>query len=105
MLFISPDPVELLFSMAEGRDGAVFSKPDGWIEPLLAVYRVATCLPEALRLHRAGDLRIRMLLRNLRGVAYVPASSIGVDLGTLFFDEDTEEKLAAAECLVRGRED
>jgi molybdopterin-guanine dinucleotide biosynthesis protein A len=105
MPFISQDPVELLFSTAEGRDGAVFSKPDGWIEPLLAVYRVATCLPEALRLHRAGDLRIRMVLRNLRDVAYVLASSVGVDPGTLFFDADTEEKLAAAERLMRGRED
>jgi len=102
MPFINPGSVELLFDMAEGRDGAVFSKPDGWIEPLLAVYRVTTCLPEALRLHRAGDLRIRMVLRNLRDVTYVPASSIGVDPSILFFDADTEEKLAAAERLIRG---
>jgi molybdopterin-guanine dinucleotide biosynthesis protein A len=100
MPFISPGPVELLFSMAAGRDGAVFLKPNGWIEPLMAVYRVDTCLPEALRLHRAEDLRIRMVLRNLRGVAYVPASNAGVDPELLFFDADTEERLAAAEHII-----
>jgi molybdopterin-guanine dinucleotide biosynthesis protein A len=97
MPFINPGPVGLLFSRAEGRDGAVFLKPNGWIEPLLAVYRVDTCLPEALRLYRAEDLRIRMVLRNLRDVAYVPSSSAGVDPELLFFDADTEERLAAAE--------
>ncbi len=100
MPFISPGPVELLFSRAVGRDGAVFLKPNGWIEPLLAVYRVDTCLPEATRLYRAEDLRIRMVLRNLRDVAYVPASCAGVDPELLFFDADTEERLAAAELIV-----
>ena len=100
MPFLSPDPVELLFSRAAGRDGAVFLKPNGWIEPLLAVYRVDTCLPEAMRLHRAEDLRIRMVLRNLRDVAYVPASSAGVDPELLFFDADTVERLAAAELII-----
>jgi len=100
MPFIRPGPVELLFSMAEGRDGAVFLKPNGWIEPLMAAYRVETCLPEALRLHRAEDLRIRMVLRNLRDVAYVPASNAGVDPELLFFDADTEERLAAAERII-----
>ncbi|MFH2111814.1 MAG: molybdenum cofactor guanylyltransferase [Candidatus Bathyarchaeota archaeon] len=103
MPFISPGPVELLFSRGEGRDGAVFLKPNGWIEPLLAVYRADTCLPEALRLLRAEDLRIRMVLRNLRDVAYVPASSLGVDPELLFFDADTEERLAEAERLIVSR--
>jgi molybdopterin-guanine dinucleotide biosynthesis protein A len=104
MPFISTGPVELLFSLAEGRDGAVFLKPNGWIEPLLAVYRVDTCLAEAMRLLRADDLRIRMVLRNLRDVAYVPVSSLSVDPELLFFDADTEEKLADAERLIMGRD-
>jgi len=100
MPFISLSPVKLLFNRAEGRDGAVFLKPNGWIEPLMAVYRVDICLPEALRLYRAEDLRIRMVLRNLRDVAYIPASSAGVDPELLFFDADTEERLAAAERFI-----
>lgn len=103
MPFISRGPVELLFSRGEGRDGAVFMKPNGWIEPLLAVYRVDTCLPEAQRLFRAEDLRIRMVLRNLGDVAYVPSSSLGVDPELLFFDADTEERLATAESLIMSR--
>lgn len=102
MPFIAPEPVRLLFSRASGRDGAVFVKPNGWIEPLLAVYRVDACLAEALRLFRAEDLRIRMVLRNLRDVAYIQASGLDVDPDLLFFDADTEEKLGAAERLILG---
>jgi len=103
MPFISPGPVEHLFGIAEGRDGAIFLKPNGWIEPLLAVYRVDTCLPEAIRLYLAEDLRIRMVLRNLMDVAYVPVSSLGLDPELLFFDVDTEERLADAERLIMSR--
>ena len=103
MPFITPSPVKHLFRVAEGRDGAVFLKPNGWIEPLLAVYRVDACLAEALRLHRAEDLRIRMVLRNLRDVVYVPVSSLDIDPDLLFLDADTEERLADAERLMARR--
>jgi molybdopterin-guanine dinucleotide biosynthesis protein A len=101
MPFITREPVELLFGKARDRNGAAFIKPDGWIEPLFAVYRVATCLPEAIRLFRAGDLRIRMVLRNLRDVEYVSLSALDADPELLFFDTDTEEKLAFAEKTIK----
>lgn len=101
MPFINREPVELLFSKARGRIGAAFIKPDGWIEPLFAVYRVDTCLPEAVRLFRAGDFRIRMVLRNLRDVEYISPSELSVDSKLLFFDTDTEEKLAFAERIIK----
>lgn len=103
MPFISREPVELLFSEAVNRNGAAFMKPDGWIEPLFAVYRVDACLPEATRLFRAGDLRIRMVLRNLGDVAYIPPSGLGFSLEPLLLDTDTEEKLIFAENIINGK--
>ena len=104
MPFITRDPVELLFSEAMTRNGAAFMKLDGWIEPLFAVYRVDTCLPEATRLFRASDYRIRMVLRNVRDVTYIPPSRLNVDLELLLFDTDTEEKLTFAENVINGKQ-
>src|SRR4030066_1043654 len=102
MPFISREPVELLFQRAKDRNGAVFIKPNGWIEPLMAVYRVAGCVPEATRLFRANDLRIRMVLRNLRDVEYVPLSGLDFETELLFYDTDTEEKIAFAERGIKA---
>jgi molybdopterin-guanine dinucleotide biosynthesis protein A len=103
MPFITSEPVELLFNRATKKNGAAFIKPDGWIEPLFAVYNVAVCLNEATRLFRAGDFRIRMVLRNLRDVEYIPSSVVNIDPKLLFFDIDTGEKLAFAEKIVNER--
>ena len=104
MPFITREPVKLLFSEAMTRNGAAFMKPDGWIEPLFAVYRVDACLPEATRLFRAGDLRIRMVLRNLGDVAYISPSGLDVDLELLLLDTDTEEKLTFAENIINEKQ-
>jgi len=104
MPFIKREPVELLFREAMTRNGAAFIKPDGWIEPLFAVYRVDACLPESSRLFRAGDLRIRMVLRNLGDVAYISSSGLDLDLELLLFDTDTEEKLTFAENILNERQ-
>ncbi|MCW4049061.1 MAG: molybdenum cofactor guanylyltransferase [Candidatus Bathyarchaeota archaeon] len=103
MPFIEPDLIELLFDKALGHDGAVYVKPNGWIEPLLAVYRVDVCLAEAERLYRAGDLRLRMVLRNLSDVVYLPVSEAeAIDPGLRsFFDADTEEKLITALKIIK----
>lgn len=103
MPFIKRSPVELLFSEATAGNGATFLKPDGWIVPLFAVYRVDACLAEATRLFQTGDLRIRMVLRNLRDVVYVSPSRLDFDLELLLFDTDTEEKLASAENIINGK--
>ncbi len=103
MPFINPDVVCLLFHKASEHNGAVIVKPNGWIEPFLAVYKVTPCLAEAERLYRAGDLRLRMVFRNLKDVVYVAAEEIaGLDPNSLsFFDADTEEKLSLAETILK----
>lgn len=45
MPFIDPKVVEFMFHCAEGHDAAVPLRPDGSMEPLCGVYRVAPMLP------------------------------------------------------------
>ena len=102
MPFIQPSLVSFLYNKALGHNGAVIVNSNNWIEPFLAVYRVTPSLVEANRLFRAGDLRLRMVLRNLRDIVYVPITDIDVDnqASISLFDVDTEEKLAFAEKIL-----
>ena len=105
MPFISPKAVKMLFNAAKRRDGAVFQWPNGWIEPLLAVYKVKPSLEEAHRLYREGNLRLRMILRRLPDVNLIPIKelkTIDPELITLF-DADTKESLTEAEEILKKR--
>jgi len=104
MPFICDEAVEMLFAEAEGHDGAVFEKPNGWIEPLAAVYHVETALREAERLYREGDLRVRMILLSLDDVSLIPVERLrGVDPELLtFFDTDSKERFEEAERIIRA---
>jgi len=103
MPFISEDAVETLFREAKNHDGAVFEKPNSWIEPLVAVYRVDSALKEARRLYGEGDLRVRMILMNLGDVMRIPLERLrkmDPELLTLF-DADTEDRFIEAERLLK----
>jgi molybdopterin-guanine dinucleotide biosynthesis protein A len=105
MPFVCGEAVEMLFAEAEGREGAVFEKPNGWIEPLAAVYHVETGLREAERLYREGDLRVRMIFLSLGDVALIPVERLRVvdpELRT-FFDTDSEESFGVAEWIIKEK--
>ncbi len=105
MPFILLDAVKLLFDEGEGFDGAVFQWPNGWIEPLIAVYRVEPSLKVAQDLYRSGNLRIRMILLGMPNVKRIPIEAlraIDPDLLTLY-DIDTEETLLRAEEILKNR--
>ncbi len=105
MPFIYDEAIEMLFVEAEGHEGAVFEKPNGWIEPLAAVYHVDTALREAERLYREGDLRVRMVFLSLDDVALIPVERLRVVDPELhmFFDTDSEESLGAAERIIKEK--
>ncbi len=105
MPFICDEVMEMLFAEAEGRDGAVFEKPNGWIEPLAAVYHVETALREAERLYREDDLRVRMIFLSLDDVALIPVERLRVvdpELRT-FFDTDSEDLFYEADRILRAK--
>lgn len=101
--FISSEAVRLLFEEGEGFDGAVFQWPNGWVEPLLAVYRVEPSLRVAEELYRAGNLRLRMILLELPRVKMIPIEALKkIDPGLLtLHDVDDENSLREAEKILR----
>jgi molybdopterin-guanine dinucleotide biosynthesis protein A len=95
MPFIKTELVSFLFEKAKGKGGSIVVKPDGWIEPFLSVLDVSYSLAEAERLYWAGDLRIRMVMRNIIDMGYVfieEVREIDPDLKSLL-DLDTLEQL------------
>jgi molybdopterin-guanine dinucleotide biosynthesis protein A len=98
--------IEMLFDAAEGYNGAVFQWPNGWIEPLNAVYRVDASLKMALKLYEIGELKLRMVLNKLGNVRKIPIDrlkEIDKDLLTLH-DTDTEHELLVAENILKNQE-
>jgi molybdopterin-guanine dinucleotide biosynthesis protein A len=102
MPFIRRDAVELLFGEAEGAGGATFVWPNGWLEPLLAVYGVDPGREAARRNYEEGDMRLGDVLRRMRDVRMIAVERLKLidpELLTLF-DVDTEERLREAEGLL-----
>jgi len=103
MPFISQEAIRLLFNEAEGLDGAVFQWPNGWVEPLLAVYRVEPSRKIAEELYRTRNLRLRMILLELPRVKMIPMEALKkIDPGLLtLHDVDDENSLREAEKILR----
>jgi len=107
MPFLSGKIIRMLFEVAEGYNGAVFQWPNGWIEPLIAVYKVEPSLRKAQDLYDSDDLRIRKILLEMPNVNYIKIDilkNIDPELLTLF-DADTREALRKAESILRKVEE
>jgi molybdopterin-guanine dinucleotide biosynthesis protein A len=105
MPFISPEIVQWLFKEAEGYDGAVFEWKNGWIEPLLAVYRIEPSLEIANELMNENNLRLRMILNRLPNIKRIPMDQLkerDPNLHTLF-DVDTVDAITEAEKILKKR--
>jgi molybdopterin-guanine dinucleotide biosynthesis protein A len=104
MPFISHKVIQYLFNAGEGRNGAVFRWPNGWVEPLIAIYRIKPSLDRALRLYNSGSLKLRLILLNMEDVEMVPIETLMVmdpELLSLY-DIDTEEALDKAKEILKS---
>jgi len=100
--FLNPRVIELLFSEAEGHDAATPHWPNGWVEPLHAVYAAKPAAEAARRLIEANEKRLRRLLDALSDVRCVPIDvvrAIDPELRTLM-DVDTAEDLEHVRRLI-----
>jgi molybdopterin-guanine dinucleotide biosynthesis protein A len=102
MPFVSKQAIKILFEEAKGHNGAVFQHPNGWIEPLCAVYKVEPALKQAMSLYNQNNLRIRMILKKMEDVTYIPIKTLKEIDPTLltFFDVDTESSLKEAHKII-----
>lgn len=69
--FISTRLIDLLFELAVGVDAAIPRWPNGYIEPLQAVYRTDTSLDAARKALEGGGCEMRAMISLLRRVRYI----------------------------------
>jgi molybdopterin-guanine dinucleotide biosynthesis protein A len=101
--FVSGEVVSLLFELCEGRAAVIPRWPNGYIEPLHAVYQTRRALVAAEGAVAAGGLRVRALIERLRGVRYVSTlvvQQLDPELLT-FFNVNTPADLDKAVALVK----
>jgi molybdopterin-guanine dinucleotide biosynthesis protein A len=77
---VKPEVLELLFKNAKGHDGAIPRWPNGYIEPLQAVYRTEKLLRAAQEAWESGKMRLADVLKMLPDVIYVSTEELrGID--------------------------
>jgi molybdopterin-guanine dinucleotide biosynthesis protein A len=103
MPFIQSKVIEYLFKEAENTNGAIFQHPNGWVEPLLAVYKKEPTLKTAKKLYKEGNMRIRYILLETNNVKYIPIQKLtNLDPKHLsLFDVDTNGKLKQAQDILQ----
>ena len=69
--FISKDVIALLFDLHQGYNAVVPRWPNGYIEPLHAVYRTKTAVKMAIEAYEKGRRDLRAVLERLQNVLYL----------------------------------
>ena len=101
--FVSRELLELLFEISPGTDAVIPRWPNGYIEPLQAVYRTSCALRAAREAVEGGEARMRSMIALLRTVRYISTlviKNIDPHLAT-FYNINTSEDLREAETLIR----
>jgi molybdopterin-guanine dinucleotide biosynthesis protein A len=101
--FVSRDVVLLLFELCQGKAAVIPRWPNGYIEPLHAVYRTRLALEAARSAVAEGKLQVRALIENLREIRYVSTlviQQLDPELLT-FFNVNTPADLNKAVALVK----
>jgi molybdopterin-guanine dinucleotide biosynthesis protein A len=100
---VSKGVVLFLFELCAGRSAVVPRWPNGYLEPLQAVYRRKPALEAAREALAGGGLRVRCVVDGLRGVRYVSTLVLeGLDPGLrTFFNVNTLLDLRRAEKMLR----
>jgi len=103
--FISKDVVELLFEASFNVDATIPRWPNGYIEPLQAVYHTGSALSAAKKAVMNGKRRMRSMISLLHGVRYISTivlREINSDLLT-FFNVNTLIDLKRAKSIIKTR--
>ena len=102
--FIKKEALGYLLSMAQGSDAVIPRWPNGYLEPLHAVYKVSSAIPAAESALRRGKLFIVDMIKQLDKVVYADTDKIkrfDQDLVTFFNINSREEFKKAEELFLR----
>lgn len=72
---VKPEVLKLLFERAQGHEGAIPRWPNGYIEPLQAVYQTKGLLRAAQKVWKEGKMRVAEMLEIL-DVVYVAVDEL-----------------------------
>lgn len=99
--FINANLIMHLFKSVNGFDAAIPKWPNGYIEPLHAIYKIESTIPSIEKALRNGALSISSAIKYLKKVAYIPINELKkYDPKLLsFFNINTLEDLKVAETL------
>lgn len=103
--FVSSDAARFLFDICMGKAAVVPRWPDGYIEPLQAVYHRESAVEASASALDSGELRMQAMIERLRGVRYVSSlvlQEIDPELRT-FFNVNTQLDLKKAEGMLRKK--
>jgi molybdopterin-guanine dinucleotide biosynthesis protein A len=102
MPFIQRELIEHMFSLA-GQADVIIPEQDGNFEPMLALYRASTCLPEIERALKGQQFRV---ISFFPGVSILPIDTEVLDLydphRLSFFNINTPEEIQQAEEILRN---
>jgi len=104
--FLSKDALSLLLELCINRNAVIPRWPNGYIEPLQAVYRTKPACEAAKNALSEGRLNVRSMVDRLRGVRYVSTlvlQELDPELRT-FFNINTLMDLKRAELMLRRKE-
>ena len=103
--FVSREVVSLLFELCRNKAAVIPRWPNGYIEPLHAVYQTKLALEAAKSAVAEGKLNVRAMIKKLRGVRYVSTlviQQLDPDLHT-FLNINTPADLKNAMAMVKPR--
>lgn len=101
--FISPDVLSLLFELCTNEAAVIPRWPNGYIEPMQAVYRANSALEAAEYALKEGKLEVRSMVEELSDVRYVPIHTLqklDPKLKT-FFNINTPSAFKKAEAILK----
>ena len=101
--FVSREVLSLLLEISPGVNAVIPRWPNGYVEPLQAVYRTRRALQAAEEAIRMGRLDMRSMISLLRRVRYVSTlvlKQLDPNL-TTFFNLNTPQDLRRAEILLQ----
>jgi len=103
--FLSRDVIRLLFEMSHNTDAVIPRWPNGYIEPLQAVYRRDSALAAAREAVSKGEARLQSMISLLSRVRYlstIVVKEMDPHL-TTFFNINTPSDLKRAERLINRK--
>ncbi len=103
--FLSKKLIDLMFDIAIGVDAVIPRWPNGYLEPLQAVYRTRSTLEAAREALKKGEKRLRYMISLLRRVRYLSTLVIReIDPKMItFFNINMPIDLRKAEAIIKKK--